>query len=185
MGVPYTVLMPVFARDILGGGPHTLGFLVGMSGVGAILSALYLASRKSVIGLGRVVAIASAIFGCSLVCFSFSRSVPLSLLACLCTGFGFMSVITSTNTILQTISEEDKRGRVMSLYAMAFMGMTPFGSLIIGALADRIGAPHAVALGGIVCILSSYLFFSRLPVIRKLIRPIYVEKGILTELSAP
>ena len=92
-----------------------------------------------------------------------------------------MGVITSTNTILQTIAEEDKRGRVMSLYAMAFMGMTPFGSLIMGALANRIGAPDAVTVGGIVCIISSFLFFRRLPIIRKLIRPIYLEKGIIRE----
>jgi MFS family permease len=183
MGMPYTVLMPIFARDILGGGAHTLGFLVAMSGVGALVSALYLASRKSVIGLGRVVAIASGIFGSALVLFSFSRHVPLSLFLSLCTGFGFMSVITSTNTILQTLSEEDKRGRVMSLYTMAFMGMTPFGSLIIGSLANEIGAPHAVTAGGIVCMLSAYLFFSRLPTFRKLIRPIYIEKGIVSEIS--
>jgi MFS family permease len=181
MGMPYTVLMPVFAKDVLGGGPHTLGFLVAMAGVGALLSALYLASRKSVVGLGTIIALSSGIFGCALVCFSFSRYLPLSLFLSLCTGLGFMGVITSTNTILQTISQEDKRGRVMSLYAMAFMGMTPFGSLIIGALANRIGARRAVMIGGILCIISAYLFFSRLPTIRKLIRPIYIEKGILKE----
>ena len=182
-GMPYTVLMPVFARDVLAGGPHTLGFLVAMSGVGALISAVYLASRKSVIGLGKLVALAGFIFGSSLFLFSLSRYVSLSLLLSLCTGFGFMSVITSTNTILQTISPEDKRGRVMSLYTMAFMGMTPFGSLIIGALANNVGAPRAVTIGGIICILSSYLFFSRLPVFRSLIRPIYIEKGILSELQ--
>jgi MFS family permease len=180
LGLPYTVLMPIFARDILGGGPHTLGFLVAMSGVGALFSALYLASRKSVIGLGTVIAASSSIFGCALVFFSFSRYMPLSLLMSLCAGFGFMGVITSTNTILQTISQEDKRGRVMSLYAMAFMGMTPFGALIMGALANRIGAPHAVTVGGIACVISSFLFFRRLSIIRKLIRPIYVERGILS-----
>ena len=185
MGMPYMVLMPVFAKDILGGGPHTLGFLVAVTGVGALLSALYLASRKSVIGLGTIIAAASAIFGCSLIFFSFSRYLPFSLLMSLCAGLGLMGVITSTNTVLQTISQEDKRGRVMSLYAMAFMGMTPFGSLIIGALANRIGAPHAVAIGGIICIVSSCLFFRRLSIIRKLIRPIYVEKGILREPHGP
>jgi MFS family permease len=181
MGMPYTVLMPVFAKDILGGGPHTLGFLVSASGVGAFFSALYLASRKSVIGLGTIIGVSSGIFGCALALFSFSRYVPFSLLMSLCAGFGLMGVVTSTNTILQTISEEDKRGRIMSLYAMAFMGMTPFGSLIIGALANRIGAPVAVFVGGLVCIISSCLFFGRLPMIRRLIRPIYVEKGILKE----
>ena len=179
MGMPYTVLMPIFAKDILGGGPHTLGFLVAMSGVGALLSAVYLASRKSVVGLGKIIGVSSGIFGFGLILFSLSRHVPLSLALSLCTGFGLMGVITSTNTILQTISEEDKRGRVMSLYAMAFMGMTPFGSLIIGALASKIGAPNAVIIGGIVCIISSYYFLSRLTIIRKMIRPIYLEKGII------
>ena len=181
MGMPHTVLMPIFAKDILGGGPHTLGFLVAMAGVGALLNALYLASRKSVVGLGRIIGTSSLIFGCALVFFSFSRSVPLSLAMSLCAGFGLMGVITSTNTILQTIAEEDKRGRVMSLYAMAFMGMTPFGSLMIGALANRIGTPDAVTVGGIICIISSFLYFRRLPIIRKLIRPIYLEKGIIRE----
>ncbi len=183
MGMPYSVLMPIFAKDILGGGPHTLGFLVAMSGVGALLSAVYLASRKSVLGLGKIIGVSSGIFGFGLVFFALSRHVPLSLVLSVCTGFGFMGVITSTNTILQTISEEDKRGRVMSLYAMAFMGMTPFGSLILGALAGKIGAPNAVIIGGIVCIISSYYFLSRLPIIRKMIRPIYLEKGILQESS--
>jgi MFS family permease len=181
MGVPYYVLMPIFAKDILGGGPHTLGFLVAASGVGALISAAYLASRGSVLGLGKIIVAASGICGFGLIFFSLSRDLLFSLSMMLCTGFGIMSVVTSTNTILQTIVDEDKRGRVMSLYTMAFMGMTPFGSLIMGALASKIGAPNTLIIGGIVCIISSCLFLIRLPIIRKLMRPVYLEKGIIRE----
>jgi MFS family permease len=181
LGFSYPVLMPIFAKDILHGGPHTLGFLVASSGIGALISAVYLATRGTVLGLGRIIVAAMSICGFSLICFSVSRHVALSLVMMFFTGFGIMSVITSSNTILQTIAEEDKRGRVMSLYTMSFMGMMPFGSLLMGAIANRFGAPVTVAIGGIVCIISSYLFHRRLPEIRKLVRPIYVEKGILTE----
>jgi MFS family permease len=181
MGVPYYVLMPIFAKDILGGGPHTLGFLVAASGVGALISAAYLASRGSVLGLGKIIVAASGICGFGLIFFSLSRDLLFSLSMMLCTGFGIMSVVTSTNTILQTIVDEDKRGRVMSLYTMAFMGMTPFGSLIMGALASKIGAPNTLIIGGIVCIISSCLFLIRLPIFRKLLRPVYLEKGIIRE----
>jgi len=180
-GISYPVLMPIFARDILQGGPHTLGFLVSSAGIGALISALYLASRGSVIGLGRIIVAAMGICGLSLIFFSFSRHVAFSLLMMLCAGFGVMSVITSSNTILQTITDEDKRGRVMSLYTMAFIGMTPFGSLLMGALASKIGAPHAVTVAGICCIISSYVFMSRLPIFRKTIRPVYLDKGIIRE----
>jgi MFS family permease len=181
LGFSYPVLMPIFAKDILHGGPHTLGFLVSSAGIGALISALYLAYRGTVLGLGRIIVAAMSICGFSLICFSLSRHVAISLVMMFFTGFGIMSVITSSNTILQTIADEDKRGRVMSLYTMAFMGMMPFGSLLMGALASKFGAPITVAIGGIVCIISSYLFFTRLPDIRKLVRPIYVEKGIITE----
>lgn len=180
-GISYPVLMPIFARDILQGGPHTLGFLVSSAGIGALISALYLASRGSVIGLGRIIVAATSICGASLIFFSFSRHVGFSLLMMLGAGFGVMSVITSSNTILQTITDEDKRGRVMSLYTMAFIGMTPFGNLLMGALASKIGAPHAVTFAGIACIISSCMFMSRLPNFRKLVRPVYLDKGIIRE----
>jgi MFS family permease len=181
VGISYPVLMPIFAKDILQGGPHTLGFLVSSAGIGALISAIYLASRGSILGLGRIIVAAMSICGGSLIFFSFSRHVGFSLLMMLCAGFGVMSVITSSNTILQTITDEDKRGRVMSLYTMAFIGMTPFGSLLMGALASKIGAPHAVTFAGIACIISSYVFMRRLPIFRKAIRPVYRDKGIIPE----
>ncbi len=122
MGMPYTVLMPIFAKDILGGGPHTLGFLMGATGVGALTGALYLASRRTVVGLGRWIAIAAGIFGLGLIGFSFARVLSLSMSLLFVVGFGMMTQMASCNTILQTIAEDDKRGRVMSFYTMAFMG---------------------------------------------------------------
>jgi MFS family permease len=179
--MPYTVLMPVFAKNILHGGPQTLGFLLGASGVGAAVGAIYLASRTSVLGLGRLIVIASSIFGIALIAFSISRILLLSLLLLVLTGFGMMVQMASSNTVLQTIVEEDKRGRVMSLYTMAFMGMVPFGSLLAGSLASKIGAPGTIMISGIACILGSTLFARKLPLLRELVRPIYMRKGIVQE----
>jgi len=179
--MPYTVLMPVFAKNILHGGPHTLGFLLGASGVGALVGAIYLASRKSVLGLGRLIVIALNIFGIGLIAFSVSRVLSLSLLLLAFTGFGMMVQMASTNTVLQTIVEEDKRGRVMSLYTMAFMGMVPFGSLLAGTLASKIGAPGTIMISGLACILGSILFARKLPALREMVRPIYIEKEILSK----
>jgi len=181
MGMPFTVLMPVFAEKILQGGPKALGFLLGATGVGAVAGSIYLASRKSVVGLGRIIVIASSLFGIGLIAFSFSRVFWLSLLIMLVTGFGMMVQMASSNTILQTLVEEDKRGRVMSFYTMAFMGMVPFGSLLAGSLADMIGAPKTVMVGGIACIVGSIMFAKKLPLLRRMVRPIYIKKGILPE----
>ncbi len=181
MGMPYVVLMPIFARDILHGGPHTLGFLMSAAGIGALISASYLASRKSVIGLGRVIVFGSTMFGCGLIFFALSRYMLLSLAFMLLTGFGMMTVLTSCNTILQTIVEEDKRGRVMSFYTMAFMGMVPFGSLMGGSLATQIGAPGTLMLGGICCIAASFLFARKLPLLRRITRPLYIDLGIIRD----
>jgi MFS family permease len=182
-GMPYTILMPIFAKDILHGGPQTLGFLMAATGVGALAGATYLASRRSVLGLGRVIVIASIIFGTGLVAFSLSRVLWLSLVVLLVTGFGMMAQMASSNTILQTIVEDDKRGRVMSFYTMSFMGVAPFGSLLAGSLAETIGAPNTVRIAGIACILGSCLFARKLPLLRGMIRPIYVSKGIILEES--
>ena len=152
MGMPYSILMPVFARDILHGGPHTFGFLMAASGCGALASTVYLASRKSVIGLGKLIATAAAIFGAGLIAFAFSNSLFLSLFFLCLTGFGAMALVASSNTILQTIVEDDKRGRVMSLFTMAFIGMAPFGSLIAGTLANAIGARNTLLIGGVSCL---------------------------------
>jgi MFS family permease len=184
MGVPYAVLMPIVAKDVLQGGAHTLGFLMGATGVGAVTGALYLASRKTVLGLSRWIPIAAGIFGSGLVAFSFSRSLLLSMCLLFIVGFGLMVQMASSNTILQTITDDDKRGRVMSFYTMAFMGMAPFGSLIAGSLASSIGAPKTLLISGIICILGAVMFARKLPLLRKEIRPIYVKIGILSEVSS-
>jgi MFS family permease len=181
MGMPFTVLMPVFAAKILHGGPHTFGFLMAASGVGALAGAIYLAARKSVVGLGRLIVIASGLFGIGLIGFSLSRILLLSLLFLTFIGFGMIVQMASSNTVLQTIVEEDKRGRVMGFYTMAFMGMVPFGSLLAGTLATKIGAPQTVMMSGISCILGSIIFARKLPLLRKIVRPIYLRKGILLE----
>ena len=183
VGMPYTVLMPLFAAKVLHGGPHTLGFLMGASGVGALFSATWLATRKSVLGLGRVIPTMAAIFGGALIAFSFSHWLWLSLLLMVVTGFGMMQQMAASNTVLQTIVEDDKRGRVMSFYSMAFQGIAPFGSLFAGILAARIGAPFTLAIGGACCIAGAGWFLSKLPQIRAHIRPIYGRLGILPEIA--
>jgi MFS family permease len=183
MGMPYTVLMPLIADRVLHGGPHTLGFLMGATGIGAFGGAVYLASRRSVLGLGRVTAAAAILFGIGLVAFSRSRSLAVSLLLMVVTGTGFMVELAASNTILQTIVREEMRGRVMAFYTMAFMGTAPFGSLMAGALAARIGAPGTILVGGVACILGGIVFSRQLPRLRELVRPIYVERGILPEIA--
>ncbi len=181
MGWPFMVLMPVFAAQVLGGGPHTLGFLMGAVGVGSLVSALSLVMRRSVRGLTKMIPIAASAFGVGLVCFGLSTSLWLSLLLMLLTGFGMMQGLTASNTIIQTLIDEKMRGRVMSYYTMAFVGMAPFGSLLAGALAHVIGAPHTVIVSGIACILGAVWFWSRLPAIRKDMRPIYERLGIVPQ----
>ncbi len=184
MGMPYTVLMPVMAAGVLHGGPHTLGFLMGATGIGALSGAVYLASRRSVLGLGRVIPAAAILFGCGLIAFSRSRSLPLSLVLMVLTGVGFMVQMASSNTIIQTIVREELRGRVMSFYTMAFMGTAPFGSLLAGTLATRFGAPATILLGGLSCIAGGLIFGWRLPRLRELVMPIYVERGILPQIAS-
>lgn len=182
-GMPYTVLMPVFAKDILHGDANTLGFLLGAVGIGALTGALYLASRKSVLGLVRWVSKAAGIFATGLLLFSFSRNIILSLILMVFIGFGMMMQMASTNTLLQTLVDDDKRGRIMSLYVIAFMGTAPFGSLIAGSLASTIGAPYTVLTGGVICLIGSIIFTLKLPALKKYIRPIYIKLGIIPEVS--
>jgi MFS family permease len=184
MGMPYTVLMPVMAAEVLRGGPHTLGFLMGATGVGALGGAVYLASRESVIGLGRAIPSAAALFGCGLIAFSLSRSIALSLVLMVITGAGFMVQLASSNTIIQTIVREEMRGRVMAFYTAAFMGTAPFGSLLAGGLAARFGAPTTLLLGGCACILGGAVFAGQLRRLRELVKPIYVERGILPAIAS-
>jgi MFS family permease len=184
MGWPFTVLMPIFAANILKGGPHTLGFLMGAVGVGALVSAISLALRKTVLGLGRMIPISTACLGAGLVLFGLSKTLWLSLLLMLFCGFGMMQQMAASNTIIQTIVEDEMRGRVMSFYAVAFVGMAPFGSLLAGALARAVGAPRTVILSGLCCLAGAAWFASQLSAIRKLIRPIYIDLGILPATNA-
>jgi MFS family permease len=183
VGMPYSVLMPIFAAQVLHGGAHTLGFLMGASGVGALAGAVFLAARRSVLGLGRIVPLSTAVFGIGLICFGFSKTLWLSLALMLFVGGAMMVQMAASNTILQTIVDDDKRGRVMSFYSMAFFGMAPFGSLLAGTLATRIGAPQTVMFTGSICIAGAAAFAFCLPSIRKAIRPIYAGLGILPEVA--
>ena len=185
MGMPFMVLMPIFASRILHGGPHTLGFLLGASGVGALISAVSLALRKTVRGLTTMIQVSAGVFGLGLICFGLSRVLPLSLFLMLIVGFGMMQGLAASNTVIQTLVPEDKRGRVMSYYTMAFVGMTPFRSLLAGGLAHRLGAPHAVMITGAFCVAGAVWFSTQLKSIRKIMRPIYVEMGIIRGKGGP
>lgn len=178
-GMPYAVLMPVFATKVLHGGPHTLGWLMTATGIGALCSALWLATRSSVLGLGRVVCGASLVFGSALIAFSYSRSIWLSLPLLVLVGGGMMMQMAATNTLIQTLVDERMRGRVLSFYTMAFFGMTPFGSLLAGAISSSFSAEVAVRSGGIITLIAVALFIRRLPQLRAQARPIYERLGIL------
>lgn len=178
VGIPYASLLPVFAGHLLGGGPKSYGMLVTGVGVGALSAGIYLASRSSVLGLGKIIAIASAVLGVGLIVFAFSRSFMLSLMLMPLLGMGQMLVMAPTNTVLQTIVDDDKRGRVMSLNALAFMGMVPIGNLLAGALASHIGPSLTIAIGGSICIFGAIVFSRSLPGLRKQVLPIYTRKGI-------
>jgi len=193
MGMPFVVLMPVFAAKVLEGGPHTLGFLMGAMGVGALISALSLAARKTVRGLIRMIPVAAAVFGLGLIGFGLSHVFWLSMLMVLVAGMGMMQGMAASNTIIQTLITEDMRGRVMSYYTMAFVGMAPFGSLLAGAMAHAIptmplwliggtplsGAQWTVILNGAVVVLGAGWFVTQLPALRVVVRPIYQEMGII------
>jgi MFS family permease len=157
---------------------------MGASGIGALGGAFYLASRKSVLGLEKIIPFSAAIFGAGLTAFSFSRVFWLSLALMFISGLGMIIQMASSNTILQTIVDDDKRGRIMSLYAMAFLGTVPFGSLLAGGLADWIGAPNTLIIGGVSCILGAFIFARKLPELKKMIQPIYVKFGIIPEVAS-
>jgi MFS family permease len=153
------------------------------SGIGALTGAMYLAARTSIVGLGKFIPLMAAVFGGGLIAFSFSHSTWLSMILMVMTGLGFMLQMAVSNTLLQTIVDEDKRGRVMSFYTAAFMGTAPFGSLLAGSVADKIGAPHTLLLGGLGCVIGALWFATSLPALRKDVRPIYVRKGIIPEIA--
>ena len=179
LGMQYTILVPVFADKILNGNAQTLGFLMAASGVGAVFGGIYLVSRKTVVGLGELIILGPALLGIGLITFACSRYLPLSLLAMLMVGLGIILQIASGSTVLQTIVDDDKRGRVMSLYTMSFLGMVPFGNLLGGSIADRIGAPNTLLIAGSACLLGALFFSRQLPALKKIVHAIYVRKGIL------
>src|ERR1700685_1075082 len=179
MGYSYAVLLPIFAGQVLHGGAYTLGWLTAASGIGALVSGLSLAARKSVVGLTRMLQIAAAMLGGALILFGLSHTLWLSLVLMAFVGFGLMQAAAVSNTIVQSLVPEDKRARVMSYYTMAFFGAAPFGSLLAGALAHRIGAPHTVILTGSLCIAGSLWVTFELPKVRVVMRPIYQKMGLL------
>jgi len=178
VGMPYTVLMPVFADKILHGGARGLGILMGATGVGALFGALTLAAKTGIKGLGRWVTITCATLGISLFLFSFSTSFWLSAALLLPCGYSMMLQMACSNTLIQTIVPDHLRGRVMSLYSMMFMGMAPFGAFFGGALANRIGAPMTVAVGGIACVLGAIWFGRALPELRIEARRLIIAQGL-------
>jgi MFS family permease len=184
VGVPYSVLMPIFAASVFHGGPHILGLLMGASGCGALAGALWLASRQSVVGLGRIIIAACAAFGAGLIGFALAPVLWLAVPCLVIAGCGFIIQMASSNTIIQTIVDEDKRGRVMSFYMMAFLGTVPFGSLMAGWMSSRVGAPRTLMVSGICCLAGSAWFATELPIIRGVVRPIYIRMGILPQVAA-
>jgi MFS family permease len=166
VGVPYSVLMLVFATQVFHGGPHTLGLLMTSSGHGALFAALWLAGRRSVVGLGRLIPTAAAVFGAGLIAFSVTPVLWLAMPCLFLAGFGFMVQMASSNTIIQTIVEDEKRGRVMSFYMMAFLGTAPFGSLIAGSMSEQIGPAHTLQVGGVCCLLAAAWFARSLPALQ-------------------
>lgn len=172
LGMSYVVLMPVFAKDVLKGGPGTFGLMMAFAGVGALIATVYLASRKNIAQLAAMIPVYASIFSIGLIALAFSRVTALSLFVLVFTGFGIMAHMASSNIILQTVVDDDKRGRVMSLYATAFIGVTPFGSLLAGSVASAIGATNTLIASGVICVIASAVFWSRTPELVRLIQPI-------------
>ncbi len=184
VGMPYMVLLPVFTDRYLHGGPHLLGLLMAASGVGALTGALLLAARRTVVGLAKYIPLTAGVFGAGLIAFACSRTAWLSVPLMVVTGVTFMVQMAATNTLIQTLVDDEKRGRVMGYFMMAFMGTAPFGSLLAGSAATRIGAPNTLIISGLVSILGAVWFARSLPALRNEIRPIYVQKGILPEIAS-
>ncbi|MCX6004709.1 MAG: MFS transporter [Chloroflexi bacterium] len=181
VAIPYTVLLPVYAKEILRGGASTLGFLTAAAGVGALVGAVYLASRKNVLGLGKIIVIASLTFGLGLILLSFSKVSWLSMLAMSLAGYGMVVTMAGSNTFLQSIADDDKRGRVMSLFVMAFMGLTPFGSLLFGGMANVMGTPATLLAGGLLCLAGAVVFGWKFSKVRGMVHDAYIRKGIISE----
>jgi MFS family permease len=183
MGASYQVLVPVFAKEILHGGSDTFGFLMGAAGFGALIGAVYLASKETVLKLDRLIPAATALFSLGLIALSFTKVFILSGILMVFIGLGLMIQTASSNTILQTITDDDKRGRVMSYYTLAIMGTAPFGSLLGGLLAKTIGTPYTILTGGVFCLAGAVLFMRKLPELRSIVRPVYIKMGIIPEVA--
>jgi MFS family permease len=185
MGYPYMVLLPAFTSQVLHGNAATLGWLTAASGFGALTSALSLAVRKTVVGLTRMLQVASAMLGVGLILFGFSHVLWISMLLMGFVGFGLMQGASVSNTVIQSLVPEDKRARVMSYYTMAFFGATPFGSLLAGFLAHLVGVPYTVMFTGACCILGAIWFSFELPKLNKLVHPLYTESGLIPNPKVP
>jgi MFS family permease len=183
MAVSLSILMPIFAREILHGESRSYGLLLAASGIGAFSGTMYLASRQSVLGLGKVIAIANALLGCGMIAFAQSKFLWLSIPILIVTGGSLVVQMAACNTVLQTIVEDDKRGRVMAIFSMCFMGITPFGSLLAGYAAKQLGAPRALTAAGAVCAIGGAIFAMRLNALRPLVKPLYVKRGVLPEVA--
>lgn len=183
LGMPYAVLMPIFAAEVLHGGAHTLGLLMTAPGVGALVGTVYLASRKTIVGAGVRVVSGAIIFGAGLMACGLARGMTFALIALAFVGMGMIVQLATSNIALQTIVDDDKRGRVMSLYTMAFMGLAPFGSILGGAVAAHVGVPATFLVGGGVCVAGALIFATQIPVLRPMVLPIYARKGIIPEIA--
>ena len=182
-GVPYMVLMPVFASKVFGGGAPLLGYMTGAVGTGALCGAVYLASRRTVVGISRALVISSAVFGVALIGFAFSRNIYLSLAILPIAGAAMIIEMAGSNTLLQTLAEDHQRGRVMAMFTVSFMGTVPIGGLLSGFMSEKIGESWTVAIGGATCIVAAMAFQRVRPSLRPLVHPIYVRRGILPEIA--
>jgi MFS family permease len=182
---PYMMLMPVFVKDVLNEGAQTMGFLMAASGFGALTAAVYMASRSSLQGFWKTIPVAISILGIGLFALSFAKHVLVSMILLYVIGLGLVVFVSTINTLLQTIVEDDKRGRIMSLYGTALLGVTPFGSMLAGVIVNKTGAPVMLMIAGLVCIASAVVFALRLPLLRSSIIPLYRELGIVKNLEPP
>ena len=184
-GAPYAVLMPAYVKDVLHGGGHTFGFLVSAEGIGALCATLYLASRKGADGLIKLIPAACAACGMCTAAFALSGHFTLCLFFLFIVGFSMTCHLASSNTIIQTIVDEDKRGRVMSLYTMSFLAVMPFGSLLAGSVAGNIGVQNTMFLGAVTCIAGASIFAMKLTRLCELLRPVFADVGSYESKSKP
>lgn len=178
-GSSVIILLPVFARDILNGGPQMLGFLMAALGTGALTGAVYLASRKSIPGLGRVIVAALLVFGTAVCCLAFVSDKWPALFLLMAAGSGMMMHMASSNTLIQTIADDDKRGRAVSFYIMAFSGFGPIGNLIAGYAAKNFGVKITVLCAGFMTLAGAAVFAYNLKKMRVLLEPVYIKRGVL------